>query len=859
MTDSSAPEPAVRSVARIALLFVTGVVAASCSGGGGGGGGPAPVVVSIEIDGVGIVWSGTTSLPPNCPTIADLNGSIVITFSGPIDPASLPTLGDAVGSINITTDAAGTAVPARGGFEVRDDPAFPPGNARQVVFFPAAPTSTNPVSGGGLTPGAQYTVFLPDVGTGAATVTSGGAALAAGAITCFTACVPGPTSCFGDGPAGAPFVASTIPETSDPAPTAVAPASIQQNTVTIMVSEALAPGSVDLNTVRLVNTATGAQVPGSVTLFQPGTPEAGPVGSRVDYVASGVLPGGQTYELIFGGVTALNGDPLTLYDPSAPGGTGRFFVTSPDTLCPQPAFVEDFTTTQNLDTVAGLGVWSGNGQFETTLPTPLTGDGSFGPLTFGAGPQTLDTGAPPSPGFADGVWDTTSVVIPAGATIRAEGEFPIHFRSLGTIQIDGTVDGTAGMNSTAPLGSADQGPGNGNFNNGGNVANSVVAGGVGGPGAGDGGRASQDGYTTRTEVGEGGFGARLAGAINAGPAGANDWFGGGAGGDGGFRFPSGGMQGELGGLGGAGGSAFTAGEDALPHLAPAAGCTATTPILQPIAMSSGIPPVFVAPISQQSAGSGGGGGGDRFELSGSINDDQGGGGGGGGGGFRASSLDALTVGPTAVLDFRGAGGGMGNIFFGGGGGGGSGGQIWLQSFADLTIDPSATMTANGGAANNTCTDHHSGAGGDGLLQLEDVDGMINTTFQGSGNGSNIVSLQFLLGAGAAAVGTSTFIDTGYGATDFTAATETFDLGSIPGAAVTVMYQGAHEVVSGGAPDLQSLSAMVDGSQIDQLDGHRFIRFIATLTYPVSPGMLPSGTLPSVQNVTISFQTPANCP
>ena len=74
-----------------------------------------------------------------------------------------------------------------------------------------------------------------------------------------------------------------------PTPTAINPTSVLNDTVTIFVYEPLFPAGIDLTNVQLVNSNSGAQVPGSVQFFQAGTPEAGPNTSRIDYIASSQL------------------------------------------------------------------------------------------------------------------------------------------------------------------------------------------------------------------------------------------------------------------------------------------------------------------------------------------------------------------------------------------------------------------------------------------------------------------------------------------------------------------------------------------------------------------------------------------
>ena len=221
------------------------------------------------------------------------------------------------------------------------------------------------------------------------------------------------------------------------------------------------------------------------------------------------------------------------------------------------------------------------------------------------------------------------------------------------------------------------------------------------------------------------------------------------------------------------------------------------------------------------------------------------------------------IGPFSAILCDGAPGGVGNLFFGGHGGGGSGGQIWLQSFADVDISSSANLSCSGGApgiSTISCSNHAGGSGGEGLYQLEDQDGMVNTAFLGPAPGAgNIVALQFPFSGGLTATATSGFYDTGYGAPTYSSASFTADLGTIPGATADVVFEAAHEVASGGAPDLATLSAPVSASAISSLDGHRYIRFTALLAYPLPTGIPPPATgAPSILSVSMGFNTPLNC-
>lgn len=839
------------------IVLVMTLGGSGCSGGGGGGAGDTPTALRVEATGQPApLWQGSPIAPPLCAATLGQNTELIFTFAGAVDPSSLPQSGMADGSIDIRTTSN---VPAVGTFRVRDDPSGAAGNQRQVVFTPDLPQTPGQVGTAGYLGPETYVVLVHGAGGAGPQLLVGGMPLVTEILTCFATCDPIGGGCFSDPLAGPAFVEMTSPPTSDPAPAPIDPATVTVFSATI--SEPLNPTGIDETTVQLVNVASGAQVPGSVTFHQQGTAPGAESGALIEYVPSSPLLPGVTYELMIDpSIVDFGNNPVAVSDPNGPGGR-RLFTTIAQPFCPQAPHVEDFSTTQNVGALSPAVVWDGSGTVTLRTAENLFGDGSYGPLTFMPGPGSLDTDIAPSTGYANGTWDATNLDVPAGANVRMEGSHQVTIRCTGTATIAGILNGSAGTNPMAPLGTVNQGPGNGSFNNGGTAMANVVPGGVGGVGGGSGGRASWQG-ALRTDFGQPGFGPTIGGAVNAGPFGANPSFGGGAGGDGGFRFPSGGVLGELGGLGGAGGSAWESGGDGQPHTSFVQGCQPVVPALQPISAATGIPAAFVPPVFAVSAGSGGGGGGDRHELSGPGNDDQGGGGGGGGGGLRISAMTSIDVMTTALITCDGAAGGLGNVFFGGGGGGGSGGMIWLQTPGDLTISAGASISVLGGQQANACTDHSSGVGGQGLVQLEDQDGVFNTSFGGAGGGPNVVAIPFPFGSTVTGTATSDFFDAGYGDPDYSASTvvETIDVGNIPGATILVQYQGAHEAVSGGGvPDLSSLSAVVPGSLIDTLDGFRFVRFIVTISYPGTPTPAPGAVPPFASQISIGFSTPVNCP
>ena len=848
---------------------------AACSGGGGGNGGgggpqPSPLLVEIAADGVpGALWAFPGITPPGCGSGVPLNGRITFTFNGKVDAASVPGPGPADGAVRVSLP--GGVAPAVGSFAIEDDPALTPGNGRRLVFTPSPPA--NPNSGGYITP-ATYQIEVKGAGSPGPLITIGGTPLAAGALTCFDPCllVPGASlsACVADLVPGPPLIIETWPPMGEIPPAAIDPTALTagsplnpvattDNTVTLRLSEPLVPENLDLANVRLVRVTGGAQVPGQVVFYQAGTAEAGPDTSRIDYVASTTLLSGVVYELQLSPLVRDFGDHPVEQVQGDPTAKLRF-QTQVIPSCAQPAIVETFDDDTNLAAMTRPSALTwGGGALQAGFPLELTGDGSYGPMIFAAN-AVLDTGMAPVPGYSEGTYNATDLHIPLGVDVRVTGPYPLHIRCTGSVTIQGSLDGSAGMSAFVPLGSPDQGPRGGGFDNGQTLGLPVVSGGAPGPGGGRGGNASQGG-AVRTERGEDGFGPSVNGQPDPGAA-PDDTYGGGEGGDSGFFPPQ--VTGELGGLGGAGGSAWESGGAGQP-LDNTMGCAPITTSPQPLAQPTGATPPFTGPVSALAAGSGGGGGGDHLDTAGVQADDQGGGGGGAGGGIRISALGPISIGSGAVIETQGATGGSGSLFAGAGAGG-SGGMIWLQTFDQITIDSASFLLVTGGAEKMPCTRFHSGAGGFGLIQLEDDDGLINLGFGTTppASGTNVFALDSPFGSEVVSQVESIFFDTGYGDPDYTGATLATDpavsLGNVPGGSVEILYQGAHESLSNpGTPDLAALSPQVSGASIDQLDGYRFVRFQITVSYTAPPTSTINDIFPAVQEISIDYATPIGCP
>ena len=559
-------------------MTVMALLLAACSGGGGGNGGGGVVarIVGISVPATGAdLWTFPGTVPVPCPPGVPANAPIIFTFGGPVDPGSLPAPGVPDAAIRILIPGVGAAPdqPAQGSYAIADDPSLPPGNQRRIVFQPLQPLDAMTT---GLGLGSLYQVYVAGGPSAAATVTIGGLPLENEALTCFETCVVAPggtlSDCLDDPVPGAPFVTESYPPSGAVAPapfdpadlgpgSALNPLAMQANTITLEISEPLFPEDIDLSTVRLVDTGSGAQVPGQVVFYQAGTPEAGPDTARIDYVASSQLLPQATYAIEIGPqVKDLSGNPIEITQGSPT--TPRLFATGASPVCPQ-LLTESFDDPGQLATTSfpGLLEWSDTGVLQAVFPLDLVGDGSFGPLLFSPGPHVLDTGMPPSPGFADGAWNLTDLTVLPGAIVRIVGPRPAHLRCLGTVSLSGILNADAGTSQFAPIGDPLQGPRPGQFDNGIQSGLPVAFGGQGGAGAGRGGNASQNG-TDRTEMGESGFGPSVDGQPDPGTL-APLSYGGGEGGDGGFFPPM--VPGELGGLGGAGGSAWASGDAAIPE------------------------------------------------------------------------------------------------------------------------------------------------------------------------------------------------------------------------------------------------------------------------------------------------------
>ena len=724
----------VRQSRLVGIAFVAcAVLLSSCSGGGGGGGGGA--LILITADGASqALWTlvnGVPTVPASCPTGVFINGRITFTFDGAVDPASIPVGPNALGSLNVVSEL--TSVPAFGTFTVEDDPAFPAGNHRRVVFTPALPANPNSPCSAGVEGFQNYQVVVP-FGASVQIIVVDGEPIGAGAVTCFRTCgCPsggGCTTAFQDAVPGGPYVTSTTPLTSDPSPPGVDVCAIANDTIQINVSEALDPTGIDLANVRVIDTSNGTQVPGSLVFFQ-ATSVNGP--SRIDYVASSQLAGNRTYQVLLNpAIHDFSGNPI---EP-AQGNPGAqlFFATNATQSQPAPPLVENFDTLHVLGTTGAV-TWPGNGFLQATFPLELTGTGADGAFNAPAATTTvLDTAELIGGQPRMGIWNFTDVNIPATATVRVVGPYQAHFRCTGMVTLNGVINGNARYGAPdfpeplRPRSRArhpeqqrrdelrgerrrcERGRRRGRNRLGQHAPPGQPADvRVHGPHPAGRGRFRAD---TR---GDGEHGLAVEHLLRRRP---------------GRRlgcFPAAGpgcTVGDIGGLGGAGGTAARVGEAGLPRVATPA-CTPTAGVIQPLAQPSPIPVVMMPPITLQSAGSGGGGGGDHLDANGvpPNNDDQGGGGGGGGGGIRISCVGPYTQGPGGTITVRGSQG-AGAQTVSGCGGSGSGGEVWIQTFSALSTSATAVIDVTGPIRLSPavgligCSNQAAGGGGAGLVQLE---------------------------------------------------------------------------------------------------------------------------------------------
>lgn len=862
--------------------------------GGCGDDGPAaltsePLLLRIVEEPAGVtLWAwndGAPSVPAVAPAVR-LNATLAFEFGGPVD------------AVPATDPFSGAAQAPAGTWAVEDDPLLPAGNRRRLVFradFDPAAGTAGCVAG--FASGAVYPLSFA---TGQVDV--GGEPLANKAVAAFVGatCPTATGSAFADLVPGSPFIVATTPASSDPAPAPVAPSAIPGNLFLVTLNERVDPSTSPTPPLVVRDAVTGATLTGVAQLLPP-TP--GVVASVFSFVPSVAVPPGRTLEFVlsaslrdFGGnavETSASNDPGQdgVYGTSDDGPKARrLFAIAGGPPTTPAQFVETFDDATQLVSVGPGATVDGSGLAVFGDHVEFGGDGSDGAFAA-VGATAMDTdgtivvgGVPQS---RRGVWNFTSFTVPAGATVRFHGPWPVHVRVLGDVAISGTLNLSAGAVNPALLGANppyEAGPRNGAANNGGASGIVDISGGVGNAGGGAGGRASHadvfnppTGYCPPTVaavhsyLGERGFGPSVLGVPNTDPL--DGFFAAGGGGRSGF-FPQS-FVGETGGYGGAGGTGATIGENGQPRVAVAC-APATTPLCPTtlggdglplaIAAASPVPSAFIVPFGLQTAGSGGGGGGDKLETnSPPANDEQGGGGGAGGGSLRITALGNLSFGATALVAANGATGAQGSTLAGHGGSG-SGGQLWFRAIGGLTAATGAGLQVVGparfgGTTTPGCSLQAAGGGGQGGVQIEGPDGSVPVAGLAVSFGAVLQSVA--TGPAGLIVGRigSEWIDTGAFAPTYAGATIASTLGTVSGATLVVAFEGAH-ADGAGAPDLATLKssdggAPITAANLSALNGYRFVRYVATASVPVVAGAAPppSSALPSLDALTVDYLVP----
>lgn len=820
-------------------------------------------LLSIALEPGGDIWSFNGGNPLLTPAAsAKINGRVVFTCDGAV-AVGAPGAGVALIS----------GVPS-GVYATEDDPAFPAGNRRRLVFTPSVDYSAQPSAcAAGFAAGGSYSVEVPLGRFGVAGRPLANAAT--GVTFSVAACGVG---AFADPVSGAPFVAESFPPTyalgATPSPP-VPPQSVLQNQVSLAFNEPIDVSGM-VGGIQVRDVLSGTVLAGTTSM------QFDPVFVRTIFRHTMVatLPGGRTLEILLpAGLTDYAGQPVA-------GGPLRFDTSL--STAPADTLVESFDDVGRRGGFSIGAVWDGTGALVFGDMTPVVGDGSDGPGVFAPGVTPLDTdgqivvgGIPQS---RKGVFNYSSLSVAAGATVRIHGPYPAHLRVNGPATVNGIIRADAGtiLSGTSGVPSYEYGPRGGVLDNGSSVGMPTVAGGRGNGGGGDGGRASHfdvpvppadyclANYTpgVHTYFGENGGGPFVDGLPSTDPN-----SGGGHGGSSGF-LP--GINQVTTGKGGAGGTAAIIGGHGLSRIA--ATCAPAFMVLCPglgtpiSVFATPVQPSFLPPISFSTGGSGGGGGGDKLQTTVTApgQDDQAGGGGGGGGAIRLSIAGPAAFGATALVSANGAQGQFGaSAQFAGNGGSGSGGQLWVEGFDTLAIAQSSQWSVfgperPGGSTTIGCTTQASGEGGQGLIQLEapptaaaPVVGLIS-------NGAVVqttTALPVITGGSVNAVATSQFFDSGRFAPDWLSAVEVTTLGPLAGTAVSIRYEGAHVLPDGSGPDLSTLRSTTDGqpggpaitaASLSTLDGYRYVRFTANGTAPFTVGATTNGALlPRIESITLT--------
>lgn len=218
-------------------------------------------------------------------------------------------------------------------------------------------------------------------------------------------------------------------------------------------------------------------------------------------------------------------------------------------------------------------------------------------------------------------------------------------------------------------------------------------------------------------------------------------------------------------------------------------------------------------------GGAGGGGGSAYNAFGdNANHASGGSGGAGGGTISIIAVgDILIPVGGSVKANGGRGGGVAGTGKGGAGGGGGGGSILIMTVGSITLNGSVTATAGSGG---TSTGGAGGAGGTGRTWLIDNDGVPGGTTTESPTTLLALPGTVVYKTGSYTV-TSNVIDTLNTKPEFLSATTTSTVGSGNAVTLSVAADDSSFAVSG--------ATWVSATSLSQLKGHRYFRYLLTLT------------------------------
>ncbi len=858
------------------LAGMTCMILLSSCGGGGGNGGPFDLL-DIQAAGIaGTIFVKDGPLPVGSPVGAFVNARVTFRFNAPVDPSSLPPAGAAAGG-SIEIFDVQNQQPAQGLFRI--DPSDP----RLVHFEATPPTDPQQPCAAGFAADTEYSVIVHGMdGTATSMILAGGAAIPTTVSAGFTVkSCPGPSPYFDPIPT-APAVVATTPAMNATAPIAI-PADLTGATggsrITLDFDQALDPATVNANTVSLLNTTANSQGPVpqafTVTFFQAGS-LSDPLRSRIVLDTQLPLADGDVFQVVLNGVTDLNGDAATSSD---------LLFSIPDNNNPvAQVFQESFDSVTNRASTQGAVQWDGSGVLSAVSLGDVLGDGSDGAGVFDTA-LVINTDLMPlnHPGVFNFTSLTMGEMLNFGVTLQftgttdqppGESNRPALIRCQGAILIhDGVMidcSGRAGIfGGTVP-----------------SAATSLRLGGWGGPGAGRGGTSSPMTNGTASPMGLPGEGGRVDATDPTRPGdqpnldSMNPLFGGGGAGSLGLE-----PNFNLAASGGGGGSASSFGGYDSNNPAPA--FTFTFNVSQagethmgtdgmglgapPAGQPGPFPAAMIPPLRNAVGGSGGGAGGDRLTIPSNVGTHiPGGSGGGGGGALEFSCLGPLTIGTAVLFDCSGgAGGGAGGVFAGHGGGG-SGGSMVIRSLSDLNLGVGVVFDASGGPTDvDPALNGDGGAGGDGVIQIEDADGTTSAflaTLSSVVKGELATGMPLGLGdPGANLYGgtaVSLPIDTGSSATDYTSASAVVDLGTVSGGTVTIELVGiAEDPAQPGAPattamtadGLPLMTAPIPLSDVDQLDGYRFFQIRVTIGFDPPPLSSTTDVFPSVDEITVQYE------